>query len=104
MTRFLQAQEVECQKCRKFPVMVMKEKVFKECAPVYDEECSTTYQKHCKVNKKCVEIYQTQCHNSGGYSQTCSQVPAQTCYPETVCHRTPSDQKALNTLCITALC
>ena len=67
----------------------MKEKVFKECAPVYDEECNTTYQKHCKVNKKCVQIYQTQCHNSGGYSQTCSQVPAQTCYPETVCHRTP---------------
>ena len=69
--------------------MVMKEKVFKECAPVYDEECSTTYDKHCKVNKKCVEIYQTVCHKSGGYSQTCSQVPAQTCYPETVCHKTP---------------
>ena len=69
--------------------MVMKEKVFKECAPVYDEECSTTYDKHCKVKKKCVEIYQTQCHTSGGYAQTCSQVPAQTCYPETVCHKTP---------------
>ena len=78
---------MECQKCRKFPVIVMKEKVFKECAPVYDEECSTTYDKHCKVKKKCVEIYQTQCTNSGGYTQTCSQVPAQTCYPETVCHR-----------------
>ena len=56
---------------------------------MYDEECTTTYDKHCKVNKKCVQIYQTQCHNSGGYSQTCSQVPAQTCYPETVCHKTP---------------
>ena len=78
---------MECQKCRKFPVIVMKEKVFKECAPVYDEECSTTYDKHCKVKKKCVEIYQTQCTNSGGYTQTCTQVPAQTCYPETVCHR-----------------
>ena len=34
-------------------------------------------------------IYQTQCHTSNAYTQTCQQVPAQTCYPETVCHKTP---------------
>ena len=54
-------------------------------------------------------IYKTQCHASNAYTQTCQQVrpsshvtslrrlitdypeqvPAQTCYPETVCHKTP---------------
>ena len=68
------AREVECQKCRKFPVTVMKKKLFKECAPLYDEKCSTTYDKHCKTNRKCTMIYQTQCSQQHGYTQTCTQV------------------------------
>ena len=80
---------MECQKCRKFPITVLQDKLFKECAPLYDEECSTTYQQHCKTTRKCTQIYQTVCHKDSGYHQSCSQVPAQTCYPETVCHKTP---------------
>ena len=91
-----QAREIECQKCRKFPVTVVRQREFKECAPVYNEECDTQYEQHCKVrrafmrgqhlnvtlisndcvqvNKKCVHIYQTQCYTSSSYTQTCQQV------------------------------
>ena len=48
MTVF-QAREIECQKCRVFPVTVMRPRDFKECAPVYSEECETHYEQHCKV-------------------------------------------------------
>ena len=48
MTVF-QAREIECQKCRVFPVTVMRPRDFKECAPVYSEECETQYEQHCKV-------------------------------------------------------
>ena len=48
MTVF-QAREIECQKCRVFPVTVMRPRDFKECAPVYNEECDTQYEQHCKV-------------------------------------------------------
>ena len=44
-----QAREIECQKCRVFPVTVMRPRDFKECAPVYSEECETQYEQHCKV-------------------------------------------------------
>ena len=44
-----QAREIECQKCRVFPVTVMRARDFKECAPVYSEECETQYEQHCKV-------------------------------------------------------
>ena len=73
MTVF-QAREIECQKCRVFPVTVMRPRDFKECAPVYSEECETQYEQHCKVNKRRVVIYQTQCHTSNAYTQTCQQV------------------------------
>ena len=73
MTVF-QAREIECQKCRVFPVTVMRPRDFKECAPVYSEECETWYEQHCRVNKRCVMIYQTQCHTSNAYTQTCQQV------------------------------
>ena len=65
--KIFQAKEIECQKCRKFPVTVMREQEFKvnihwetlqtfnivpqECAPVYNEECDTKYEQHCKVEK-----------------------------------------------------
>ena len=64
---------MECQRCRKFPITMYKEKVFKECSPLYDEQCSTKYHKHCKTTRKCTQIYQTVCQKDSGYQQTCSQ-------------------------------
>ena len=73
-----QAKEIECQKCRKFQVTVMKPKLFKECHPVFDEKCKTKYNKHCTVTERCTMVYQTVCNSDygGGYhkQQVCKQV------------------------------
>ena len=63
----------ECQKCKKYTVPVPVTKWIKQCNPVFDEKCKTTYLSHCKSEQRCVMIYQTVC-NPGydGYGQHCS--------------------------------
>jgi len=84
------AKQTECAQCQKFTVQVPVTKVAVECNPVYDEKCKTTYPKHCKVETRCHQLYQTVCGPSyDGYGQACGSKPATQCYPETKCHRTP---------------
>ena len=45
MTLIVQAKEIECQKCRKFHVTAYETRWVKECYPVFDEHCSTKYDK-----------------------------------------------------------
>ena len=45
MTLILKAKEIECQKCRKFHVTAYETRWVKECYPVFDEHCSTKYDK-----------------------------------------------------------
>lgn len=80
-----QAQEIDCQKCRKIKVPVPKTKWVKECNPIYDEKCHTEYHQHCKEETRCHVIYQTICDNSG-YQQVSKKksrgLKGASCFPQ----------------------
>lgn len=57
--------------CRKYYETVPTTKWVKECNPVFDEKCKTSYLQHCKSDTRCVMIYQTVC-SSMGYDQHCT--------------------------------
>ncbi|CAB4068887.1 unnamed protein product [Lepeophtheirus salmonis] len=88
--RVIEEREIqhECQDCFSEYQTITVPTQIKECYPVFDEKCTTSYIAQCSTSNECTRLYKTHCETSG-YSQNCEKIPYERCSPITKCHRTP---------------